>query len=83
MRIIWRIRADMRNLGYDLPDWVGKTTYRCYYTADEDSYLAYRGLSIDSRTKFSKSQFLKMISPISSDLSHSCAQLYHHLRTQS
>jgi len=30
-----------------------------------------------------KSQFLMMISPISSDLSHSCAQLYHHLRTQS
>jgi len=30
-----------------------------------------------------KSQFLMMISPISSDLSLSCAQLYHHLRTQS
>jgi len=22
MGIIWRIRADMRNQGYDLPDWV-------------------------------------------------------------
>jgi len=30
-----------------------------------------------------KSQFLMMISPISSDLSLSCAQLYHHLRTRS
>jgi len=30
-----------------------------------------------------KSQFLIMISPISSDVSLSCAQLYHHLRTQS
>jgi len=29
-----------------------------------------------------KSQFLTMVSPISSDLSLSCAQLYHHLRTQ-
>jgi len=29
-----------------------------------------------------KSQFLMMISPISSDLSLSCAQLYHHLRTR-
>jgi len=29
------------------------------------------------------SQFLMMISPISSDLSLSCAQLYHHLRTRS
>jgi len=30
-----------------------------------------------------KSQFLMMISPISSDLSLSCAQLYDHLRPQS
>jgi len=30
-----------------------------------------------------KSQFLMMISRISSDLSLSCAQLYHHLRTPS
>jgi len=30
-----------------------------------------------------KSQFLMMISPISSDLSLSCAQLYHHLTTRS
>jgi len=30
-----------------------------------------------------ESQFLMMISPISSDLSLSCAQLYHHLRTWS
>ena len=32
---------------------------------------------------FLKSEFLMMISPISSDLSLFCAQLYHHLRTQS
>jgi len=73
----------MRNQGYDLPDWVGKTSYRCYYTPDRDSYLPYRGWSIDSHTKFCKSQFLMMISLISSDLSLSCAQLYHHLRTRS
>ena len=37
-----------------------------------------------TRTRNSrKSQFLMMISPISSDLSLSCAQLYHHLRTRS
>jgi len=30
-----------------------------------------------------KSQFLMMISPISSDLSLSCAQLHHHLKTRS
>jgi len=30
-----------------------------------------------------KSQFLMMISPISSDLSLSCAQLYHHLKARS
>jgi len=80
MRMIWRIQADMRNQGYDLPDWVEKTSYRCYFALDWDSYLLYRGWSIDSHTKFSKSQFLMMISP---DLSLSCAQLYHHLRTRS
>jgi len=24
MRTMWRIQADMRNKGYDLPDWVGR-----------------------------------------------------------
>jgi len=81
--MIWRIRADMRNQGDDLLDWVGKTSYRCYYTPDWDSYLPFQGCSIYSHTKFCKSQFLMMISPISSDLSLSCAQLYHYLRTRS
>jgi len=37
-----------------------------------------------TRTRNSlKSQFLMMISPISFDLSLSCAQHYHHLRTRS
>jgi len=39
----WRIRADMRNQGYDLPDWVGKTSYWGYYISDQDSYLVYWG----------------------------------------
>jgi len=29
MGAICRIRADMRNQGYDMPDWVGKTSYQC------------------------------------------------------
>ena len=37
------VRADMRNQGCDLPDWVGKTSYRCNYPPDRDSYLPYRG----------------------------------------
>jgi len=41
MRTMWRIRADMRDQGNNLPDWVGKTSYRCNYTADRDSYLPY------------------------------------------
>jgi hypothetical protein len=73
----------MTNQEYDLPDLVEKTSYRCYYLHDRDSYLPYLGWSIDLHTKFSKSQFLMMISPISSDLCLSCAQLYHHLRTRS
>ena len=28
LRTMWRIRADMRNQGYNLPDWVGKTSYQ-------------------------------------------------------
>jgi len=69
----------MRNQGYDLSDWVGKTPYWCWCVPDQHSYLLYRGCSIDSHTKSSESQFLMMISAISSDLSLSCAQLYHHL----
>jgi len=59
MRAIWKIRAALRNLEYDLlnwvsrrPDWVQKTSYRCYYPPDQDSYLPYQGWSIDSHTKF-------------------------------
>ena len=80
MSMIWTIRPDMRKQGYDLADWVWKTSYQCRFAADRDSYLPYRGWSIDSHKKFSKSQFLMMISP---DLSLSCAQLYDHLRTRS
>jgi len=53
MRTMCRIRADMRNQGYHLPDWVGNTSYRCNYTPDRDLYLLYRGWYIDSHTKFS------------------------------
>jgi len=55
MRIIWRIQADMRNQGYDLPDWIGKTSYRWYYMPDRDWYLPYWGWTIDLHTKFSMS----------------------------
>ena len=36
MRTIWRIRADMRCQGYDLPDWVWKTSHRCFYPPDRE-----------------------------------------------
>ena len=39
MRMMCRICADMKNQGYDLPAWVGKTLYRCDYMPDQDSYL--------------------------------------------
>jgi len=54
MRTMWRIRADMGIQGYDLPDWVEKTLYRCYYTPDCDLYVPYRGWEIYSHTKFSE-----------------------------
>jgi len=43
MRAMGRIPADMSNEGYDLPDWVGMTSYRCNYTLDRNSYLLYQG----------------------------------------
>ena len=52
-RTLWRIRADMRNRRYNLPDWVGKTSYQCNYMPDWDLYPLYLGWSIDSHTKFS------------------------------
>jgi len=55
MGTIWRIRAGIQNQGYNLPEWVGKTTYKWNYTRDQDSYLPYRGWSIDSHKKLSKS----------------------------
>ena len=41
LRTIWRIQANLRNRGYDLPDWVQKTSYRCYYRPDRDPYVPY------------------------------------------
>jgi len=81
MRTIWRIRAAMRHRQSHLPECDEQTLCRSYYPPDRDSYLSYRGWSIESYLKFFKSQFLIMLSPISSDLSVSCAQPYHHLRT--
>jgi len=43
IRIMWTIRADMSNEGYNLADWVGKTSYQCNYTPDRDTDLPYRG----------------------------------------
>jgi hypothetical protein len=53
MTTMWRIPVDMTNQGYNLPDWVGKTVYRCNYPPDRDSYMPYRGWYIDCHTKFS------------------------------
>ena len=33
----------MRNEEYHLPDWVGKTSYWCYFMADQDWYKTNRG----------------------------------------
>ena len=56
MGAIWRIRADMRNQEYNLPDWVGKTSYQCDYTSDRDLDQLYRISKIDSHKKFSQIQ---------------------------
>jgi len=53
MRTMWRIRAGLRNQGYDSPEGVRKTSDWCDYMPDRDSYLLYRARYIDSHTKFS------------------------------
>ena len=53
MRKICRIQVDMGNQRNNVPDWVGKMTYRCNYMPDRDSYLPYRGRLFDSHMKFS------------------------------
>jgi len=39
MSTMWSVQADTRNQGYDLPDCVGKTSFQCHYTTDQNSYL--------------------------------------------
>jgi len=43
IRMMWRIRPDIRKQGYDLPHWVGKTSYQCNFKPDGDLYLPYWG----------------------------------------
>ena len=74
---LWEIWSTTCLIGFrishirDITRWIGNCTCRIW-----DGQLT-------GTRKFLKSQFLMMISPISSDLSLSCAQLYHHLRTRS
>ena len=74
---------DMRNQGYDMPDWIGKTSYWYNYTPDWDSYLLYRGGKLTGTQDSLKSQFLMMISTVLSHLSLSRPRLYHRLSTPS
>jgi len=56
MRTMLTIRADMRNQVYNLPDWVGKTSYQCDYTSDRDLDQLYCISKIDLHKKFSQIQ---------------------------
>jgi len=89
---MWTIRADMRYHRHDLPDWVGMNSDQCDYMPDWNSYLPYRGWSIDLHTKFlylpvanydfphtiSSCSFLCSIqpSPKNTKFSHRCRSLY-------
>jgi len=53
MGTIWRKRVDMRNQGYQMPNCVKKSTYRCSYLPDREWDLPYWEWSIDLDTKFS------------------------------
>jgi len=83
IQTMWSKSAQMRNHGYNLPDWVRKKSNWCCYMRDWHWYLLCRRWYLDSRTKFTMSQFLMIFSPISSHLSLSCPQLYYSLRTWS
>jgi hypothetical protein len=41
MGTIWSIRAHIRDLGYEVPDEVWKTSAGCYYQPDREPYLPY------------------------------------------
>ena len=98
MRTIWRIRADMKNPDYYLPDWVQKTSYWCYYASDRDWYLQYRGWYIDSHTKLLEVTvshhdfphlisslsfaFLTLPSPKNAKLSHHSLSLHAMIMSQ-
>jgi hypothetical protein len=43
LRAMWRIPGHMRPQRYEMPDWVGKISYRWFYTPDRVSYLPYWG----------------------------------------
>ena len=43
MNMMWRIRVDIGNQGYDLPEWVGKASCQGNYTPYCESHHPYRG----------------------------------------
>jgi len=74
---LWEIRSTTCLIGFRRPR-IGVITHRI------GTRTCHIGDGQLTRTWNSlKSQFLMMISPISSDLSLSCAQLYHHLTIRS
>jgi len=61
----------MRSQGYDLPDWVEKKLYRCFIRRIGSSTFRIRNGQLTRTQNSLKSQFLMMISRISSHLSRS------------
>jgi len=56
MRMMWRIRVDMRSPEYNVPDWVGMTAYRCNDTPNQESLLPYAGMYVQLDSEFSQVQ---------------------------
>jgi hypothetical protein len=83
MRPIWRIPADMRNQETTCPIKFRRRRLGVITCRIRTRTSRKRDGQLTCTRNSLKSQILMIISPISSDLSLTCAQLYHHLRTQS
>ena len=83
MRTMLRIRADITNQGMTCVIGLGRPRIGVSSRRIGTRNCRIRNGQLTRTRNSRKSQFLMLISPISSDLSLSCAQLYNHLRTRS
>ena len=73
--MIWRIRADMRNQGYNTSDWIGKTLYYVITRRVGTGMCSIRHGKLTDTPNSLKLWFVMMISHLFSSLSFSSSTL--------